>query len=632
MRLLIFIWLAFSGLLNAKALEIHENFISEMSGPYQSTYEDPSHSYHAEAIYRNSEVKPYPKLVSSHTKTIFWSRFELRNPSDQAVTVVLRNLRAGTDYIDAHIYRNGMLTQTVLLGDMRPQTNRMMLSFKSSFFISLDPGETITVVSRFQNCGSYDLQWEVLSTKHYSYINGIELTVMGAFGGLLIAMILYNLMMFFTLKKPVFLAYIIHVSMLFWFQYAYTGMFYFMNIGIPLLTITLSTWFVVYFMLAALGIFTLLFFEFHTSHRKIANVIYGTVVINMIVAAIFFSSYWNLDILLYSSYFTLLSIITLLIYFFIGIYAVYHRYAGAWYYLIGEGAYISSLIYLSLVLSGKSPTGYTTYVVPFAILIEIFAFSLALSSWVSKLRDERNQAEQMIMDEARFTSIGKIVGMAVHQWKHPLSQLGSYILYLRAKDHIEKELPKEFSDHINTMSAIVDHMKNTVNDIYDTCTDLKSVHSFALNDSINLAIRFLKDKLTLHNVDIQIQYGNNTTLYGSKNALTNVFMTLIDNSIAQFKSTGTISPEIKLSVHAHDQSILLCYEDNAGGISITPITNIFNVTESTKGSMGSGIGLSLAKLMVEKRLNGRINVSNTATGSRFEILLPRPPEEIVTNT
>jgi len=622
MKLLSFLLVFYFTVLHAEPLLVDANFVTQMSGEYQRNYEDTNKTFTPEMVASGSDLKRYPQHMATYSKSDFWSTFEIHNASDKPTAIVLRNLRAGTDRIDVHLYRNGTYSETILLGDLRPQDQRMMLSPKSVFYLVLAPRETINVVTRFECLGSYDLQWEISSTQRYSYVNSIELTLFGVFGGLILTLILYNLMMYFNLKQPVFLAYVLHASLLLWFQYAFNGMIYFFDIGFDLLTITLSTWYIPYFMLAAQGVFAIVFFELHHRNRLLFYSMSTVVTLSAMIGLMFFYAYHDTDILLYTNYFLIVSFVFLLFYLAIGIYAVFKRYPGGSYYLFGEGVYIVALIYLSFVLAGQTPTGYASTIVPTAILIEMFAFSLALGSWVKKLRIENEETNQLVVDEARFTVIGKNIGMAVHQWKDPLSQLGSHILYLKAKEYEGEHFSEDTSKHINAMSNLIEHMKDTVNDLYDSCTNLKFYQQFYLYDAIDLANRFLKDRLTLTNVDLNSAVSKDIMVYGSKNALSNVLMTLIDNALYQFEIKSTLSPKIDISVDVTPDKITLRFEDNGGGISILHVSTIFDIKISSKDKNGAGMGLALAKLLVEKRLNGIIHAYNTAEGACFEIVIP----------
>ena len=62
----------------------------------------------------------------------------------------------------------------------------------------------------------------------------------------------------------------------------------------------------------------------------------------------------------------------------------------------------------------------------------------------------------------------------------------------------------------------------------------------------------------------------------------------------------------------------LIIEDNGGGIEKGNIKKIFKRFYKTPDSNGFGIGLAMAKTIVEKN-KGEISVSNNGGGARFEI-------------
>jgi signal transduction histidine kinase len=64
-------------------------------------------------------------------------------------------------------------------------------------------------------------------------------------------------------------------------------------------------------------------------------------------------------------------------------------------------------------------------------------------------------------------------------------------------------------------------------------------------------------------------------------------------------------------------------EDNAGGIKKENIAKIFDPYFTTKSNTGgSGLGLYIAKIIIEQNMKGKLLVSNIAKGTKFEIVIP----------
>jgi len=76
----------------------------------------------------------------------------------------------------------------------------------------------------------------------------------------------------------------------------------------------------------------------------------------------------------------------------------------------------------------------------------------------------------------------------------------------------------------------------------------------------------------------------------------------------------------KISIQSHKNPLYttLVIEDNGGGIEKENIKKIFKRFYKTPDSNGFGIGLAMAKTIVEKN-NGEISVSNIDAGARFEM-------------
>ena len=76
--------------------------------------------------------------------------------------------------------------------------------------------------------------------------------------------------------------------------------------------------------------------------------------------------------------------------------------------------------------------------------------------------------------------------------------------------------------------------------------------------------------------------------------------------------------KITISSYKNPLYTSLIIEDNGGGIEKENIKKIFKRFYKTPDSNGFGIGLAMAKTIVEKN-NGEISVSNIDAGARFEI-------------
>ena len=80
--------------------------------------------------------------------------------------------------------------------------------------------------------------------------------------------------------------------------------------------------------------------------------------------------------------------------------------------------------------------------------------------------------------------------------------------------------------------------------------------------------------------------------------------------------------KIVSTIEQVDQFLIITIEDNAGGIPENILPKIFQKRFTTKKTEGTGIGLHMAKTIIEVHLKGLISVENSKEGALFTIKLP----------
>jgi CheY-like chemotaxis protein len=119
--------------------------------------------------------------------------------------------------------------------------------------------------------------------------------------------------------------------------------------------------------------------------------------------------------------------------------------------------------------------------------------------------------------------------------------------------------------------------------------------------------------LKKHNIDVIID-GKPLHLVGLKNDIKQVFMNLFSNSKDAFIKQSVYHPRVWIRVTETGVS----FEDNAGGVPETILSKLFNAYFTTKpeGS-GTGLGLHMCRQIVEEKMGGTIQASNTPNGLKI---------------
>jgi C4-dicarboxylate-specific signal transduction histidine kinase len=220
--------------------------------------------------------------------------------------------------------------------------------------------------------------------------------------------------------------------------------------------------------------------------------------------------------------------------------------------------------------------------------------------------------------------MGEMMGAIAHQWRQPLNTLGLLIQDVPEAfryGEFDQDYAIKFSQ--NAMNTI-NKMSKTIDDFKNFFKPQKEAIHFSIEDAVDETLSLLLPQLKSFNIDVQFV---NTTLhkiFGHKNELKQVIFILLSNANDALVLRKTPNPTITISIARDKEMYVLKIEDNAGGVPHEIIDRIFEPYFTTKHqAQGTGIGLYMAKEIIERTMQGSIYVTNTANGACFAIDLPQ---------
>lgn len=238
---------------------------------------------------------------------------------------------------------------------------------------------------------------------------------------------------------------------------------------------------------------------------------------------------------------------------------------------------------------------------------------------------EKNRVkDELIFQQAKLASLGEMLGNISHQWRQPLMEMNSIFLPIEAKISLGQEIDKnELLESIDKLNTITKFMSDTIDDFrYFFSTDKEQIR-FKLFEQINSIINIISGGLKSHNIKLDIIIQRNPEVTGYKNEYSQVLLNIISNARDELLSRKIKNPQIIINIYEEDEYIITTIEDNAGGIKVTPIEDIFEPFFTHEKNNGSGIGLFMSKLIIEKNMKGKISAINKEDGALFEIAIPK---------
>ncbi len=227
-----------------------------------------------------------------------------------------------------------------------------------------------------------------------------------------------------------------------------------------------------------------------------------------------------------------------------------------------------------------------------------------------------------LIEQSRSAMMGEMIANIAHQWRQPLNTLG--LLHFRLKDAWRRgKLDDDFIENFYKKSeTLIQGMSATIDDFRHFFKPADTRERFDVSGAVASAVSMFE--LMWKNSDVSILLPQRSGLYadGYRNQLMQVIVNLLANAKDAIEAKGDNERRIVLDWNLDADRVCISVEDTGGGIDADVLPKIFDPYFSTKGENGTGLGLYMSKVIIEKNFSGTFSVENTGKGAKFKMTFP----------
>jgi signal transduction histidine kinase len=238
---------------------------------------------------------------------------------------------------------------------------------------------------------------------------------------------------------------------------------------------------------------------------------------------------------------------------------------------------------------------------------------------MQQLRESRAEIERLHRTQMsraeHLATLGELATGLAHEIRNPLAGIAGVI------EIIGRDLPST-----SPARAVVKDVRQEIARISRTLSDLletarphpPKVRRSNLNTTVEHAVMLARQQVLSKPIKIELQQTPDLPeVEHDSDQIHQVLLNLLLNAVQAMEGEGTVRVEI--ASRENCASVLVV--DTGRGIAPQHLANIFRPFYTTKGN-GTGLGLSLARRIVEEH-HGRIEVrSVVGKGSTFTVVLP----------
>lgn len=584
----------------------------------------------------------------------FWFKIDVKNQSEHH-DWMLELAYAPIDTIDFFIQSESSgawIHKTS--GDMLPTHIRDIPHRLPLFTFNIAAGESKSIYLRIKTTSSVQVPITMWHRNAFVWTYFKIQMLNGLFYGAMLIMILYQLVLFFSVRERITLYYILTLFSMMNIVAFFQGYTYlYIHPETPLLNHFFAVFSGPLFVLFS-TLLTREFLELRRLNKVLDNLMLTNMMLN-ILAGLLMVTFSHRISYKYHHYFIFLHSVLVLI---SAAYCLHKKYRPAFFYLM---AWITPLIASSFFtlsnlgfIPGYLSTNFTGVMA--GCILQMLFIAFALGERWNQLRKENQQAKELAIRlgkeenirlerEVKLRTIeiqhqkdrledanrvkDKLFSVISHDIKGPLNSL-KLALALTRTNKISHEDFKEIS------AGLENHLGKT-NEFIQNLLDWAKLQlrgeafepiSLNLMTIVDETIALLKPEMTEKNIFVRKDVPDGPLMaYADPNMIRTVFRNLLTNAI-KFTPTGGI---VVVNGKSSNHNLIISVADTGVGIPESYRDRIFTLesitTLGTQQESGTGLGLVLCKEYVEKN-NGHIWFeSKEGAGTTFYFSLPEVQEK-----
>ncbi len=221
--------------------------------------------------------------------------------------------------------------------------------------------------------------------------------------------------------------------------------------------------------------------------------------------------------------------------------------------------------------------------------------------------------------QARHAQMGEMISMIAHQWRQPLNAISTAASVIEFKSKREKFSNQEAKEIAEKIQKYTLYLSETIDDFRNFFRPDKEKKATDFKTILEIATNIIEPTLKKANIEFEEKVTTPEQFLTFENELVQVVLNIIKNAHDALIEKQIQNPKIVATIERTSLTI----SDNAGGVPLDIQEKIFLPYFSTKDNKnGTGLGLYMSKMIIEKHSGGELLVTNSDNGANFTIKMP----------
>jgi PAS domain S-box-containing protein len=233
---------------------------------------------------------------------------------------------------------------------------------------------------------------------------------------------------------------------------------------------------------------------------------------------------------------------------------------------------------------------------------------------------KRAEEERMIIQQSRQAALGEMLGNITHHWRQPLNGVGLIIQELALASDSGELSTDHLKASVDNAMQIIFSLSRTLNDFRNFFAPDNEKSRFRVNQVVAGTVSFVRESFKEQQIVIDVKSFEEPLVDGYQNEYSQVLLNILFNARDALSERRNGSALVTVSSFTEGGKAVVTITDNGGGIEQNIMERIYEPYFTTKDQgKGTGVGLFMAKTIIEKNMGGRLTARNVEGGAEFRI-------------
>lgn len=254
---------------------------------------------------------------------------------------------------------------------------------------------------------------------------------------------------------------------------------------------------------------------------------------------------------------------------------------------------------------------------------ELLELNRTLETRVEQELAKSREKDLLLLQQARFQTLGELLVNISHQWRQPLNAIASLLQEQAYRISTGEIAPHGAPDSITEPLQILRGLSRSIEGFRQLCHPAAAQGSFLPSEAVERAIAMVEEGYRQQGIELTLTVVSEHPLCGTQQDMVQCLLNLLSNARDAISATSSQggAVAILLAVVAGNQRITLT--DTGGGIPQQLLSTLFDPYVTSKfRSQGVGLGLFVVRQIVEQRFHGTVTARNREEGAELTMDLP----------